>query len=324
MSAQSSDTLNGIIQLNDANFADINVSDLLQDAPVVAAMAAVPASQGGTLHKYLKETREAGAQFRALQTGILNAASQDTPVEVTCKYLDGTFYRDVAVADSYKGGRAAYMARETKRALKALFVALEKQILTGAALGGDAGGFSGFGEQAGVNAPSDAMVVNAEGISTGCRSVWAVRTTVDDVAIVAGNDGQIKFDFDPEQLVPVFSVANATPANVRSYSALMVTLGAWFGVQYGSAYSLGRIANLKAGNSGTVLTDDKIAKLLAKFPASRMPNALIMSRTSLAELRESRTATNPTGSPAPFPSEAFGVPIIVSDHLNDNETAIAD
>jgi len=324
MSAQSTDTLNGIIQLNDANFADINVSDLLQDAPLLQVMAAVPASQGGTLHKYLKETLAAGAQFRALQTGILNAASQDTPVEVTCKYLDGTFYRDVAVADAYRGGRAQYMARETTRSLKALFAALEKQVLQGAALGGDAAGFSGFPEQASVNAPADTMVVNAEGTSTGCRSVWAVRSTVDDVALVAGNDGQIKFDFDPESLVPVFSVVNATPSAVRSYSALMVTLGAWFAVQYGSAYSLARLANLKAGNSGTVLTDDKIAKLLAKFPASRMPTHLVMSRTSLAELRESRTATNATGAPAPFPVDAFGIPIIVTDHLNDNETAIAD
>jgi hypothetical protein len=49
---------------------------------------------------------------------------------------------------------------------------------------------------------------------------------------------------------------------------------------------------------------------------------IVMSRTSLYELWNSRTATNPTGKEAPLPAEAFGIPIIVTDGLSESESAI--
>jgi hypothetical protein len=49
---------------------------------------------------------------------------------------------------------------------------------------------------------------------------------------------------------------------------------------------------------------------------------IVMNRTALAELRDSRTATNPSGAPAPFPTEAFGIPIVVTDILGDGETPV--
>jgi len=47
-----------------------------------------------------------------------------------------------------------------------------------------------------------------------------------------------------------------------------------------------------------------------------------MGRAQQHRLQTSRTATNPTGFPAPFPQEAFGIPIVVSEALAQNETAI--
>jgi hypothetical protein len=58
------------------------------------------------------------------------------------------------------------------------------------------------------------------------------------------------------------------------------------------------------------------------FPASRGPNYVVMNRRSLGQLQRSRTATNPTGAPAPFPQEAFGVPIVVTDQINSTETLL--
>lgn len=310
--AESTNTLAGLVQMNDLNLADIMVSDLLQDAPVVAAMAAVPASQGGTVHKYIKDTGASGAAFRAVNTGLANAAAQEELVEVTCKYLDGSFHRDVAIADGFRAGRSAYMERETRKALRALFAGLEKQILQGTTA--DANGFVGTPGYSFVDYVGDDMVVNAGG--SGGRSVWLVRTTIDDVAIVAGNDGAIRFDYDPEQLVRI--ITNTSTG--AGYSALLATLGGWFGLQFGSKYSLARIVNLD-GTSDDLLTDDLISEAISKFPAARQPNAIIMDRVSLKELQQSRTATNPTGAPAPFPGESFGVPIIVTDHLNTSESA---
>jgi len=98
-------------------------------------------------------------------------------------------------------------------------------------------------------------------------------------------------------------------------------LAGWFAVQFGSQYSLGRIANID-GTSGKSLTDKLIADGISKFPATRQPNVIIMDRTSWYELQSSRTATNPTGAPAPFPLDAFGIPIVVSDHLKTDESAL--
>ena len=69
-----------------------------------------------------------------------------------------------------------------------------------------------------------------------------------------------------------------------------------------------------------MLTDILIANLLGKFPAGKVPDVLLMTRRSLHQLQASRTATNPTGAPAPFPQEAFGVPIAVTDAISNIET----
>lgn len=313
-----SDTLAGLLNLNDANLADIEPSDLLQDAPLIAAIAAVPASQGGTTHKYVKSTGAATAQFRAINTGILNTAAEDTLVTVDLKFLDGTFYRDVMLALGYKGGVGAYMARETVKALKSLFQALELNVLRGTA-GVTGTGFVGFPDNTAVDATGDAMVVNAAG--AGGRSVWLIRSSPDEVAVIAGNDGRIDFDFDPDHTQLVQTVSSETPSAVRSYAAYVAKLAGWFGMQYGSNFGLGRICNLD-GTSGHTLTDTLIAQALAKFPSSRGATHIVMDRQLRMELQTSRTAVNPTGAPAPFPMEAFGVPIITTDQLKTDETTV--
>jgi hypothetical protein len=319
MSALASDTLAGILKLNDLNNADINVTDLLQAAPVIQAMAAVPASQGGNTHKYMKETGATGAAFRDVNEGILNAASQDEQVTITLKYFDGSFTRDVALADAYKDGRAAYMEKEVMRSIRNLFAGLEKNLLQGT--GGVTGtGFTGFPDNTLVDGLSDPMVVNATG--NGGQSVWFAKTAVDAVALIAGNDGRIDFNYDPDSLTYVQTVASATAANQRGYMALAASLSGYFGMQYGNIYGLGRICNLD-GASGKELTDTMIADMLAKFPVASFPNVCIMSRSALAQLRNSRTAVNPTGAEAPFPTEVYGVRIIVSDHIKLNESAIS-
>jgi hypothetical protein len=87
----------------------------------------------------------------------------------------------------------------------------------------------------------------------------------------------------------------------------------------GGKYSIGRICNLNASDSGAQLDDDKISDLLSAFPSGMAPDFLVMNRDRLKELQQSRTATNPTGAPSPFPSSAFGVPIIVTEALVNTE-----
>jgi hypothetical protein len=317
--ANASDTLAGLILLNDLNNADIQVSDLLQEAPLLMAMSAVKASQGGTIHKYMKETVAATSQARAVNTGILNTAGQDEQVTVTCVLHDASFYRDIALATGYAKGKAAYVANEIQRSLRAMFAGVEVNMLQGsAAITGT--GFSGFPNQTSVDGLADGMVVNAGG--DGGQSVWFLRSTPDDVAVVAGNEGSVNFTYDPEQLVYIPTVASATPATQRGYMALAVALQAYFAVQYGNIYGLGRICNLD-GTTGHTLTDDMIADGLAKFPAGKVPTHCVMSRSARAQLQKSRTAYSPTGTPAPMPTEVEGVPIVISEHVKLDEAAVA-
>src|SRR4051812_13803185 len=105
--------LSDLATINDKNAVDFGVSDLFDDAPFLKAMAATVASNG-TLHKYVKETATAGVGFRAVNAGLDNVHSSDTLMTVTLKILDGSFAVDMSLADSYKGGPEAYIAREAR------------------------------------------------------------------------------------------------------------------------------------------------------------------------------------------------------------------
>ena len=70
------------------------------------------------------------------------------------------------------------------------------------------------------------------------------------------------------------------------------------------------------------LNDDAIAGMLAQFPAHAKPSFMVLNRDVLELLRKSRTATNATGAPAENPSSIFGVPVIVTDQIVSNETAV--
>jgi hypothetical protein len=117
------------------------------------------------------------------------------------------------------------------------------------------------------------------------------------------------------------SVVQARDASNRPFAAYMRAIMGWFGLQIGSKYDAVRIVNLD-GTTGHKLTDTMIAQAIAKFPATKQPNLIALSKTSLFELQASRTAVNPTGAPAPFPTEAFGIPIVKTDAIPEDEAFI--
>lgn len=309
--AYAVNTLNGLIQLNDANLADIDCSDLFNGSSFVEQIFAQTASQGGTVHKYLKQTVAAGAAFRAIAAGVSNAASQDELMTVTLKLMDGSYDVDKAVADNFKGGKEAFLTRETAKHLRQAYFSIESQIFNGVA--NDAGGFVGLA--AGLADTDLPMVVNAGGTSGGTTksSVYLIRSNKDAVSLVIGNDGKLTIA-DP-YLTRVLDGSN------NPYDAWRVSMLGYFGLQLGSTYDVCRIANI-TNESGKSLTDDLVAEAISKFPSDKQPNYIVCNRATLAQLRASRTATNPTGAPANFPSECFGIRIIVSDTLSTAETLI--
>lgn len=304
------DTLNGLLQMNDRNLADINVTNLLQDAPMINRITAVPASEN-TVHKYLKQSVAAGAGFRAIGAGITNVAGEETLVTDTLQLLDASWNRDKALGIGYRMGLAAYAAKETTKSLKSAFATAEKQLIYGT--GNDAAGFVGLANQAGLSQKDDTMVVDAGGSSAGAgTSVWLIRSDVDNIAMIAGNNGKIEVGDIWEGVVLVSTaLMSCVGCNILGY----------LGLQIGSAYSAARICNI-TDQSGKTLSDSLISQALQKFPSARPANWLVMNRRALGQLQRSRTATSPTGAPAPFPDSAFGVPIIVTDSVKDTETIL--
>lgn len=309
-------SLTQLVTFNDQRLSDAQISDILDDAPVMQVVNAVPASNG-TNHRYRKQTGRSSAAFRGIDGGVTKTKAVDTAVDAVLKVLDASFKVDVAEADGYRGGRDAYLEIELMRAIKEAFFATESQMIRGTNY--DANGFKGLEDtDSGLDSSANAMVYSAGGTTASINSsVYLIRSGDNDLSYVAGNDGNITFNTEDEP-----SIIEVTDTGTDVYPAYYVPVTGWGGMQFGSAQSTARIANINGTDAGASLDDDKIAEALALFPASRQPNLIVMNRRSLKQLQQSRTATNATGAPAPFPSEAFGIPVVVTDAIVDTEGVI--
>jgi hypothetical protein len=313
--AESYDTLAGLVQFNDQNLADLDISDLLDDAPLLRVLFAQPASNG-TQHKYLKQTTASSAAFRAALAGLDKTHSADTLVTDTLQIMDGSFDTDVALADAYKGGRDAWLQIELVRTMKQVFAVAEAQVIYG--VGNDASGFAGLQDNAQLDALADEMVIGAGGTGVATQtSVMLLRSGRDDVSFIMGNDGNIVVEDEP---TIIQKVVNPGTDN-KTYPALYVPVTGYQGFQIGGARSAARIANIEMADltATDVLDDDLIYAGLSLFPAARQPNLIAMNRNALRLLRQSRTAVNATGAPAPRPTEVDGIPIVVTDQISSTE-----
>jgi len=155
------------------------------------------------------------------------------------------------------------------------------------------------------------MVLDATGTGGNVgTSVWAVRFGPRDIQWVYGDNGALALKPVREQTV--FDASN------NPYTAFIQEILARPGLQFTRKYAAARIKNITT-QAGHTLTDALISQVLAKFPVGLPPDYLFMNRTSLQALQASRTAVNPTGSPAPIPNESFGIPILPSDSILSTE-----
>ena len=309
-------TLADLATVNDQNAEDVGITDLVQDAPLLAALAADTASNG-TQHKYVKETTAPTIGFRAVNTGRAHSKSGNTLVTATLELLDASNTVDTAIASEYKEGAASYLLREANAHLREGFFHAEKQIIYGTGTGGDANGFVGLSEA--YDEASDAQVTALDSGGTGLTSVWFLRSGGDmkDVTLILGNDGNIQIEDPVKQRVEDEATANTY------YIAWITQIQAYMGLQLGSIWSARRLANVATGGTGDTLNDDRIYAEIAKFPANRKPNLIVMNQLAQEQLRNSRSATHPTGQPAPTPDTAGnGVPIIVTDALLSTEAPV--
>ena len=299
--------LTDLTKINDANIADIDVSDLLNKAILLQNLSAVTASNGD-VHKYVKETGAPTVGYRAIDAGREMSKSADTVVTINLKVLDASFRIDTALARAYKRGPDAYIAREAARHLREAFYHFETQIWYGST-DGDTGGFDGLIDDA-LLADLDTGVVIDAGGTAARTSIWLVKTGEENMSAVLGREGNIEIDPTVIQQVQ--------DGSSKHYGAYYTNVNAWTGIQIGSKWSVLRIANV--GDTVGTVTDDLIYSALELAPGPF--DYVVMNRRSINQLRNSRTATNATGSPAPMPTDLEGIPILTVESLNNGETEV--
>jgi hypothetical protein len=262
----------------------------------------------GLNYKTLVRTAAPTVAFRTFNAGTASLKSTFENRLVECYVLNPQIEADCAIADAYEDGAEAMLALEAGAILEGAMQTLATQFYYGTGTGGDALGFPGL-----IQAyDSTNMVVDAGGTTDSiASSAWAVCFGPKNVTWVWGNNGQLALS--PVERVRILD------GNSNPYMAYHQDILARPGLQVGSLYSVGRIKKLTT-DSGKGLTDALIAELLSKFPAGVVPDAIFCNRRSLMQLQKSRTATNPTGAPAPFPADAFGIPIAVTDAILSTET----
>jgi hypothetical protein len=222
------DTIAGILNLTDANNDPIEVSDLLEGAPLLQVLPAKKSSYG-TQHQYNKEVTAPGVGFRAVDTGITNAAGEEELVSVTLAFLDASVRRDIAKAKADPRGPDAYMAAQSGKSLKTAFANAEAQVINGT----DAAGFNGLADSVFVDDVGDGMVIDAGGAAGG-RNVYLIRAAEDAVCLLY-NDENI-------QMSEVYRT-RAVDGSSDPYTQLAVDIDAYLGVQVGSQYNIARVYN---------------------------------------------------------------------------------
>lgn len=299
-----------LLLMNNKNLADIEVSNILNDAPVLRALKWTTASNG-TVHTYEREIGAPVVGFRAANAGRFHdVPDYDYPV-ITLQILDAAHHEDKKIAESYtKGGVPAYMAKKTSAHLRAAFFALEMQIFQGTAA--DAGGFEGLPDSDQLDALADAMVVGNGG-SSACTSVWMIRTSPNEDAcnVVMGQDGNID--------VPPYFLQMILDGNSKWFPAYVQPVDAYAGLQIAGAYDVGRLANVGTAE-GTTLDDAALGGLWDLFPSNRKPNLIAMTRRSLGQLRDSRRTD--LNKVVPTPTDWEGIPIITTEAISNAETAV--
>lgn len=263
----------------------------------------------GNTYKATVRTSLPTGGFRAANAGSTPVISGFEQRMFECFIADSMWRCDKAVADIHEDGPEAYIAAEAAAILRGQMINLGSQFYYGVASDPNRG-FPGLIAQ--YDATN--MVVDAGGTTAATgSSVWLLKWGEDGAQWLYGNKA------NPLQLSDLRVETGADPNDsTKILTYYTQNLLAWVGFKLGSLYSAVRIKKLTA-DSGKGLTDNLIASALALFPVGFTPDVMLMSRRSLFQLRASRTATNPTGQPAPIPAEAFNIPIAVTDSIVNTE-----
>lgn len=308
-------TLIDIQKMNGADPITGMVDETMRLHPEMTLIAARTIK--GTRFKTLVRTAlgNTAGSFRPANAGSANVKHTYENRSFETMILTPRFESDVAVADSHEDGAAAFIAVNASGTLEGEWQAMCRQFYYG-----PNSGLANSSGPPGLIDMYDAtnMVVDAAGTTaTTGSSVWFVITNEKAVQWLWGNNQGLKFG-----AVRVEAIVDPNDSTKR-YDAYVQTGTGYPGLKFADLRAAVRIKNITA-DAGKMLTDALMSKAVAKFPAGLQPDVCLMTRRSIQQLQASRTATNPTGAQAPFPTEIEGlngtkIPIRVTESILDTE-----
>lgn len=259
----------------------------------------------GTQYKVRVRTGLPPFQFRSANAGVAFGKSSYEQRLVECFMADMKFGADKGLADVAEDGPEAMLNEEGEAQVLSAMIGLSRQFYYGRGSGGDALGHPGL-----IDSIDTTMETDATGTTGGAKtSVWFVKFGPQFVQWVFGNNGGLK----PEAL-RIGDMPDPNDAT-KTITAYIQELMLWAGVQCKHRYACSRIKNITV-ESGKGLTDALINKNISLWPAGIRPDVCFALPAAIEQLRESRTATNATGTPAPFPDTVGpGIPLAPTDAL---------
>ena len=176
--------------------------------------------------------------------------------------------------------------------------------------GNDTKGFPGLLAQCKSDA---AHTVDAAGAASK-TSVWFLRLGRECVEFLFGNGQTIRLN-DTWDLETVYD------DNGNPYKAYTNWMKGRVGMRLANKNCAVRIKNLEeAGTNKKTLNDSLLYSAYEKFTEFGFePTHIFMNGRSREQLRNSRTATNASGTPAPLPTEWEGIPIIRTASIANDE-----
>ncbi|UDQ99291.1 hypothetical protein AAEX28_04205 [Lentisphaerota bacterium WC36G] len=136
--------------------------------------------------------------------------------------------------------------------------------------------------------------------------------------IIFGGGGEIS---NPE-----WDTDGFTDSEGRKVPGVSTLIEAYPCVSRGDKKAVLRYANIGTA-AGKTATDEICAELIDLLPGeikADLANCyFMMSARSVSQIRASRQATNQTGAPAPYPTEAFNVKIIETSSISDTEPKVS-
>lgn len=287
------------------------VEEVTTFAPEIRTILARP--KAGTSYQIHRRTKLPQGSFRGANEGSPLTKSETEQVLAQMYFFDTQLQVDESLVQADDGELGDVLAFEAMGAVQGSFDYLGKQTWYGE--NANTKGFQGLREYA-----TQTNSVNAEGVTAVSTAylLW-MPPTYHGVFFDIGLRGAMEF--------PEWRKHQIVDSNSNPYTAYVSNMSFWIGLNVASANAVYRVNNLTTAKP---FTDALGAELLAKVPMARRNNLVwFVNREVAFQLQKSRSSignvqADTGGTPAfsPLPVECQGIPIVITDSLDSNESPV--